>query len=345
MKLLFSVFFCLAAVIRPAMAERTIPWFVSTEWLSTHMNDNNLVILQVGFGRGEFKLGHIPGARFLWFNSLAPSNPDLSTEMPDLKEGTNVLQELGITKTSTIVLVFNGSNVTITTRMFLALAYFGFGEQTSVLDGGFEMWKKEGRPVEKGLSPVKKTKLKLTTNTSVITDADWVKRNLDNPAVAIVDARTRNFYDGNGGGIFRQGHIKGAKHLVFNSVLDSTNRLKPAAELQRLFDSAGVKKGNTVVSYCHVGQQATLVYVVARSLGYDAKVYDGCFEDWNIRDDSYPVEKKKEEPPPPPADTTTIGMSYFACPPCGCAGDNKKHPKAGNCPDCGMAMIEKKMQP
>ncbi len=324
----------------PAFAERALPFFVSTQWLAENLNDKNLVVLQVGFSRGEYRLGHIPGARFLWFNALAPSTPDLSTEMPTAAEGKKVLEELGITPSSTIVLVFTGANVTITTRMYLALAYFGFGDKTALLDGGYELWKSEGRPVSKEIPVVKKSTLRLAVHSGVITDADWVKKNLANKAVSIVDARTRNFYDGNGGGVSRQGHITGAKHLVFSSMLDSINRIRPREELQKLFDSAGIAHGNTVVTYCHVGQQATLVYYAARMLGYDAKVYDGCFEDWNVRDESFPVSKKTVEPPK--VDTTMIGSPYFTCPPCGCAGDNKKHPKAGNCPDCGMAMVEKK---
>ena len=130
---------------------------------------------------------------------------------------------------------------------------------------------------------------------SVITDADWVKTNLNNPAVCLVDARGRNFYDGNGGGIARTGHIKGAKSIPFTTLVDSTNRVKDLATLQKMFEDAGVKKGMRVVSYCHVGQQATVVYSVAMLLGFDAMVYDGSFEDWNVRGEDYPVEKPEPE--------------------------------------------------
>lgn len=341
----FIFLFSIVLLSVPAAAERAIPFSVSTQWLAEHMNDKDLVILQTGFSRNEYKYGHVPNARFLWFNALAPSTPDLNTEMPSLEEGKKVLEELGITKNSKIVLVFAGQNVTTTTRMFLALSYFGFSEQTALLDGGLEQWKREGREVSTGIPAVKKTKLSLTMNKSVITDADWVNAHLSDPAVTIVDARTRNFYDGNGGGIARQGHIKGAKSLIFNSLLDSNMKLRSPEDLQKIFDSAGVVKGTTVVSYCHVGQQATLVYLAAKILGYDAKVYDGCFEDWNVRDESYPVEKKPVDLPaaaPAVTDTAKTGPTFFTCPPCGCPGDSKKHPKSGNCLDCGMKMIEKK---
>jgi thiosulfate/3-mercaptopyruvate sulfurtransferase len=213
--------------------------------------------------------------------------------MISLEEGKKVLEELGITRHSRIILVFTGQNVTTTTRMFLALSYFGLGDQTALLDGGLETWKNEGREISKEMPVVKKSSLQITAHPSVITDVEWVKQHLSSPAVSIVDARTKNFYDGNGGGIARQGHIVGAKNIVYNTLMDSTNRIKSVTELQSLFDSAGVAKGNKVISYCHVGQQATLIYFAAKILGYEASVYDGSFEDWNVRDDSYPVEKSE----------------------------------------------------
>jgi thiosulfate/3-mercaptopyruvate sulfurtransferase len=45
-----------------------------------------------------------------------------------------------------------------------------------------------------------------------------------------------------------------------------------------------------VATYCHIGQQASLLYFVARYLGYDAHLYDGSFEDWSHRSE-LPVVK------------------------------------------------------
>ena len=287
---LFSIFVSLS-LSASLFAERPIPYFVSTQWLNDHLKDKDLVLLQVAFSRSEYSFAHLPGARFLWFESLAPSNPELSTEMPAVDQAKPVLEGLGITPNSKIVLVFNGGNVTIATRMILALTYFGFGDRVALLDGGLPMWKSEGRSISKETPAVERSSLMIEPHPNVITDADWVKDHLSSPDVSIVDARSKTFYDGNGGGVARQGHIKGAKSIPYSTIVDSTNKVKSLAELQKMFDEAGIKKGNTVVTYCHVGQQATLVYLAAKYLGYNAMVYDGCFEDWNVRDESYPVEK------------------------------------------------------
>jgi len=49
-----------------------------------------------------------------------------------------------------------------------------------------------------------------------------------------------------------------------------------------------VKAGDHVMVYCHVGQQATAVIFAARTLGIDAQLYDGSFQDWSKR--GLPVE-------------------------------------------------------
>jgi thiosulfate/3-mercaptopyruvate sulfurtransferase len=276
-------------------SERVMPYFVSSQWLADHLKDNDLVVVQTSFSRGEFNAEHLPGVRFLWFNWLAPSTPDLSTEMPALRDAQKILGDLGISNDSKIVIVFGRNLVSTTTRMLLAFSYLGFGDRVAILDGGLEAWKAEGRPVSKETLAVTHTSLTITLHPEVITNADWVKNHLASPQVKIIDARAKNFYDGNGGGIARTGHIKGAKNIPFTSIMDSTNRILPQSELQKLFDNAGVMKGDTVVTYCHVGQQATVAYAAARMLGYTAMVYDGSFEDWNVRDDSYPVEKTGTE--------------------------------------------------
>jgi thiosulfate/3-mercaptopyruvate sulfurtransferase len=51
--------------------------------------------------------------------------------------------------------------------------------------------------------------------------------------------------------------------------------------LRQEFTEAGIKPGDRVVTYCHIGQQATQLYFVARMLGYDARLFDGSWEDWS----------------------------------------------------------------
>jgi thiosulfate/3-mercaptopyruvate sulfurtransferase len=115
-------------------------------------------------------------------------------------------------------------------------------------------------------------------------DASWVSANLKKPKIAIVDARTPEFYTGaSAGRMPRAGHIPGAVNIPFSSLADSANKMKDSPTLRQILTDAGIKQGDQIVSYCHIGQQATVVYFVAKYLGYDARLYDLSFEDWSKR--------------------------------------------------------------
>jgi thiosulfate/3-mercaptopyruvate sulfurtransferase len=60
-----------------------------------------------------------------------------------------------------------------------------------------------------------------------------------------------------------------------------------------MFRSADIKAGSHIVAYCHIGQQASLVYFVAKFLGYGVSLYDGSFEDWSARPE-LPVATAKD---------------------------------------------------
>ncbi len=79
-------------------------------------------------------------------------------------------------------------------------------------------------------------------------------------------------------------------NVPFNQVTGLDKKLKTPAQLEALFRDSGVKAGTRLIVYCHIGQQATAVIFAARSLGIDAVLYDGSFEDWTFNDG--PVEAR-----------------------------------------------------
>ena len=136
----------------------------------------------------------------------------------------------------------------------------------------------------------------------LVADLDFVKANLDTPGVAIVDSRTPKFFDGaDPGSMPRAGHIPGAHSLPFDTLVTDDNRMKSPAETAKVFEAAGIKPGDTVVSYCHIGQQATVMYFAAKRLGYKALLYDGSWDEWSrkseLPDREEPGEAVRISPP------------------------------------------------
>ena len=266
---------------------------VTPAWLAEHLKDPDLVLLHVG-NKATYDAGHIAGARLVDDRATLAASPTpgdsaaLSLEMLPADVLRERLAGLGISNTSRVVVYQSDDFWTPSTRVLLTLDYAGLSN-VAWLDGGQKAWTKAGHALTTELPPAKTGTLAPLTLRPVVVDADFVKSKLNTPGFAIVDSRNTSFYDGAraGGGPaapHKTGHIAGALSVPFDTLTSAEVELKPAAEIAAAFTRAGVKPGDTVITYCHIGQQATAVLFAARTLGYKVMLYDGSFEDWSRRD-------------------------------------------------------------
>lgn len=270
------------------------PLVVSTSWLSPHLNDRNLVVFHIG-EKATYDSVHIPGARYLTpFADLSTPRVEgqLALELPSRAVLDSVLSAKGVSNDSRIILYSSNGWYTPTSRTLFTLEYVGLRGRVSILDGGLDAWRAEGRPVTRDVAVVTATKFASRPDSSMVADAGFVSGHLRDARVRIVDARDTAFYNGRETRQGRNGHIPGAASLPFSSMVDSSGFFRPIQLLRTQFTGAGVKDGQTVVTYCHIGQQASLVWFAARLLGYDAKMYDGSFQDWAKRTE-LPVEGER----------------------------------------------------
>jgi thiosulfate/3-mercaptopyruvate sulfurtransferase len=261
------------------------PMLVTVDWLGDHLSDPSLVLLQIG-EKKDYDKGHIPGAQFLEYESIStPHGQGLMLELPPVEQLVSVFERLGVSNRSHIILYFGTNWVSPTTRVYWTLDYLGLGDRTSILNGGLVAWEATHHPVSNEVKQPAKGSITPAPRKEIVADADWVSSHLNKPTVTIIDARTHEFYNGSqSDGNPRSGHIPGASNLTYLDVVDQdNNKFKSADALKDLFRTAGLKPGNLMVSYCHIGQRATVLYFTAKMLGYDAKMYDGSWEDWSHR--------------------------------------------------------------
>jgi thiosulfate/3-mercaptopyruvate sulfurtransferase len=267
---------------------------VTPQWLKENLKDPKLVILQVSFLKFEYDKEHIEGARFLWPEWLAPNSPYGNYNAPDPTVATELLRSYGIDNDSKIVLCHIRNEVPATARMFLTLENLGLRGSVYFLNGGLEAWKKEGFAVTNEPPLVKKGKFKATPS-NLLVDKEYVLKTLNSSDGLVVDARMKNFYDGDPVGNPRNGHIAGAKNIPFPDLLDADNfnMFKPSAALQEYFTPVVPDTKKELVTYCFIGQTASVVYMAGRILGYNMKLYDGSMQEWS-RLEELPMEETKK---------------------------------------------------
>jgi len=260
---------------------------VNADWLASHLDDADLVLLHVGDSDG-YAAEHIPGAQFLTREQVSlprSDSPDaLTLELPNPDELAQVLESFGVSDDSKIVIYWGSEWVSQTTRVVLTLDWAGLDAQTKMLDGGIDAWRDAGYQLTDELPSVATGSLSLNPRRGLVVDADWLALHVTEPGYALVDARAIEYFSGEREGRVKNGHIPGAGSLHWMELLDDLVKLKSAEELTAEFASAGVETGDTVIAYCHIGQYATVVMFAARTLGHEVRFYDGSFQDWAAHD-------------------------------------------------------------
>lgn len=249
-------------------------------------------------------------AVFVPFSTFSVERNGLPNEFPPADTLADLLSRAGV-RNGNIVIV--GEPIPAG-RAFAAFDYLGMADEVALYDGGIAALRRAGSDTAasgadsattaddnvagdtsaaEAQRPATSASLETDVREDMIVDADWVNARLNDPDVAILDARPPTEYSGEtpGDGVTRPGHIPGARNVFWQTLVESAElpTLKSEAELHRIFRAAGVDDGDTVVAYCRTGGQASFLYTVARYLGYDVKLYDGSFVDWSATD--YPVEE------------------------------------------------------
>ena len=191
-------------------------------------------------------------------------------------------------------------------RVWWLFRLFGH-DNVSVLDGGFDVWKKaqypiatsadESRPLPSPTQTLGKHEIfRANLRPNLVKSYEQILDSIEdsdnnNDSVPLIDARGR--------GDHARARIPAAKSLLFKQLVNpSTGTLKMLEELDLLFEkNAGVDlstSGRKFVSSCVTGTTACALSLAAqvaaeeRGLEIETAVYDGSMQEWMALDG--PVE-------------------------------------------------------
>lgn len=223
-------------------------------------------------GDKTFAAGHIPGADFL---DLQGEFSDISAQQLFMMAGVPQLEAAfgrhGADASKTIVLYSIGTMMW-STRFWWMLRSLGVDAQ--VLDGGFDKWKDEGRPVETGVPKgYPATTFKAAPRAGFFVDKTTVKARIGDPSTVIVNALGPQFHQG-----------------LEPSRYGRPGRVPTLADAEAKFAAQGVTRDKNVICYCGGGISATIDLLMLTQLGYDKlTLYDASMGEW-ARDPALPIE-------------------------------------------------------
>ena len=282
---------------------------IQTGWLAEHLDDPDLRIFECTThlrpaaegepvpyhpeaGRADYAAGHIPGAGFLDLpGELSRRDAAVAFMMLPAAEFAAAMSRHGIGEGSRVVLYSRGP-LMWATRVWWMLHAMGFDE-AAVLDGGFERWLAEGRPVSTEPGGYPPASFIPRPRPGLFVDREAVLADLDQPGVRLINTLSEADFKGAEPSRYgRPGRIPGSVNLPWPTLADpETGRLIPLEEAARRLEAIGAPAAERIVCYCGGGISATMGLFLLHRLGYtNLALYDASMAEW-ARDPTLPIER------------------------------------------------------
>lgn len=262
---------------------------VSTSWVSEHLDDPTVRIVESNEDPLLYPSGHIPGAAEVdWTRDL---NDSLRRDYLDRDGFEQLAARLGLMWDTTVVFYGDKNNWWATYAMWVFLL---FGHQNvRILDGGRRKWEMEGRPMttDRPQFPAVEYRAPERNDRDIRIFRDGVLQHVTQGG-KLIDVRSPAEFTGEklhmegypNEGALRGGHIPGAKNVPWaKAVNPDDGTFLPADDLRRLYEEeAGLTRGDDVVVYCRIGERSSHTwFVLSYLLGYpNVKNYDGSWTEW-----------------------------------------------------------------
>jgi thiosulfate/3-mercaptopyruvate sulfurtransferase len=278
---------------------------ITTEWLAEHLCDPDVRVVDIrgyvvtrpagpGVEEAEYRGAredyldeHIPGAVYVdWTHDIVDPDDLIPAQIAPPDRFAEAMAVRGIGD-STHVIAVDHAGGQYATRLWWALGYYGH-DRVSVLDGGWNRWRAEGRPAESGEVSVPRAEFTPRTRPEWRRTAAQLAEALDGAGrdFQLVDARDPGQFTGARRRGARGGHIPGAINVPHELFFAPGGGFLPLEEIRRLLDEHGLRLDRPTVAYCNGGVAATVVLFNLARLGRtDLVNYDGSWNEWGNRTD------------------------------------------------------------
>ena len=272
---------------------------VETSWVSQHLKDDGVRIAEVDYDPpANYNLSHIPGA--VLFDWKRDMNDPVKRDILTKQQLENLLSKSGVTK-KTLLVLYGDMNNWFAAFAFWILKYHGVEEKVVLMNGGREKWLAEGREVTTDVPSYAEASFKVRSrNENIRAYLNYVIKSLNKPRKVFLDVRSPSEFTGEitaapeypNEHVQRGGHIPGAVNIPWSEAVKGDGTFKPAEELRKLYQGGGVTPDREILTYCGIGERASLTWFVLKYLlGYpNVKNYDGSWAEWGnmLRN---PIEK------------------------------------------------------
>jgi len=259
---------------------------VGCEWLLEHLDDPELVILEVDERPVLYRVGHIPGAHCLdWHSDL---QDPVTRDIPHSEAIEVLWRRTGIDDESLVVLYGDKNN------WYACFAYWLFRlyglRRLAILDGGRPAWVTSGLRLST-TEPVPENSEPPPAQLDPSLRASW--RDVAEPETdpsQLIDVRTPEEYRGEmltepgypEEAAQRPGHIPGALSIPWDHATREDGSFKPPEELETLFTASHLDRQTPTITYCRIGERSAHTWFVLHELlGWpDIRNYDGSWTEW-----------------------------------------------------------------
>ncbi|CAN5397021.1 sulfurtransferase [soil metagenome] len=272
---------------------------ITTDELSARLDNVELVIVDcrfdladVGKGRRDYELSHIPGAVYADLNrdlASVPTGMNGRHPLPEPRAFVRTLEQLGIGN-DTQVVAYDQDVGMYASGLWWMLRWMGH-DAVAVLDGGYAKWSAEQRSTTSGVESKPAGTFTGEAHGAMIASVDDVARSAN-----LLDARAPERYRGDVEPLDRvAGHIPGARNHFYRNNVTADGIFRTPNELRELFTpTLGDTSAEGLVCYCGSGVTACHNLLALEHAGlHGARLYPGSWSEWSS-DPARPVGRGSE---------------------------------------------------